>query len=87
MEVEAGKRDIYTLVPAISLFKVQLVSFVGQRTQNGAAFIMPHYAAYHDRQASSRDTVLAVRAVCNARRSFGISYHFYRSDLVHFGAN
>jgi hypothetical protein len=28
-EVSAGTRDIYTRVPAISWFKVQLVSFVG----------------------------------------------------------
>jgi len=28
-EVEVGRRDIYTRVPAISWFKVQLVSFVG----------------------------------------------------------
>jgi hypothetical protein len=86
-EMLAGRRDTYTRVLAISWFKVQLVSFVGSGTQNGAAFILPHYQAPHERQASRRDLVLVVRTVYNAGCCFGISYHFCRSNLVHLGAN
>jgi len=66
---------------------IHTLRFVGQWIRNGAAFILHNNRAPHDCGASRRDSVLAVMTVCNAGRCVRITYHFYRSDLVHLRAN
>jgi len=93
MEVWAGRKenggvggkkgDIYS--SSCDLFHILRV--VGQWTQTGPAIILHNNQAPHEWGASRRDLVVAVTIVCDARRCFGITYHLYRSDLVHLGAN
>jgi hypothetical protein len=66
---------------------IHIRRFVGQWTQNGPAFILYNQQAPHEWGALRQDIVLTLGTVCNTRCSLGISYHFYRSDLVHPGAN
>jgi hypothetical protein len=68
-------------------FLVQLVSFVGYRTQNGPAFILQNHQGPHERQASRQDLVLAESPVYDAVRCVCITHHFNRSDLMHLGGN
>jgi len=66
---------------------IHILRFVGYWTQNGPAFILHNYQAPHEWGASKRDLVLMVSTVWEARRWFGITYHFCHSDLVHLKAN
>jgi len=61
--------------------------FVGKQTQHGPAFILHHHQAPHECRASKCDLVLTVRTVYYAGCCFGITYHFYCSDLVHLKAH
>jgi hypothetical protein len=47
-----GKKGYIYSSSGGSRFKVQLVSFVGYGTQNGAAFILHHHQAPYEREAS-----------------------------------
>jgi len=93
-EVYAETLDIYTRVLAISWFNlwdmilsIHILGFVGQRTQNSPACILHNHQPTHEWQALGWDLVLRVRTVSKAGLCFCIAYDFYRSDLVHFGAN
>ena len=66
---------------------IHILRFVGSWKQSSSAFNVHNYQAPHEWGNLRRDLGHAVRTVCDAGRCFGISYHFYHSDLVHLGAN
>ena len=65
---------------------IHILWFVGYWTQNGPAFILHNHRAPHEWEASRRDLLLAVRTICDTGHCFAITYHIYRSGLVHLGA-
>jgi len=66
---------------------IHILRFVRLWTQHGPIFVLHNHQASQEWGASGWYLVLAVRTVCNTGHCFGISYHFYRSDLIHLGAN
>jgi hypothetical protein len=60
---------------------------VDWRSQNRTAIILNHHQAPHECGASRHNLVPVGRTVCHVWHCFGITYHFYHSDLVHRVAN
>jgi len=75
------------LIYSSSCDLIHILRFLRWGTQNGPAIILHNHQSPHEWGASRRDLVLMVRTVSDSGRCFGITDHFYHSDLVHLKAN
>jgi len=82
---ECPPRSWYSPEIDTSKFTLHILSDTPGGSQRLKYILLMH--ASHEWGVSIRDLVLTLRTMCNAGHCFGITYHFYRSDLVHLGAN